>query len=59
MPFTISLTTLEALLFYYWVDLKLGQVLAYGAVLALVTTITGRQALQKRGEWRLQGAQKK
>lgn len=59
LPFTVSLTAMEALLFYYWVDLKLGQVLAYGAAVGLVTIITGKKALEKRGEWRLQGNQKK
>ncbi|EKM58117.1 uncharacterized protein PHACADRAFT_252164 [Phanerochaete carnosa HHB-10118-sp] len=55
LPFTVSLTALEALLFYYWADLKLGQVLAYGAAVGLVTVISGKTALEKRGEWRLQG----
>ena len=59
LPFTVSLTALETLLFYYWVDLKLGQVLAYGAAIGFVTVVAGKMALEKRGEWRLQGNQKK
>lgn len=41
---------MEALLFWYWVDLKLGQVLAYGAVVGLITTVTGKKALEARGK---------
>jgi oligosaccharyltransferase complex subunit delta (ribophorin II) len=55
----LSLTAFEALLFWYWVDLKLGQVLAYGAIAGLVTAIAGKQALEKRGVWRVQGAPRK
>ena len=59
MPFTVSLSAFEGLLFWYWVDLKLGQVLAYGAALGLVTVVAGKKALEKRGAWRVQGATKK
>ena len=59
LPFTLSLTAFEALLFWYWVDLKLGQVLAYGAVLSFTTAVAGKKALEKRGVWRVQGAPRK
>ena len=35
----------EALLVWYWVALKLPDVLLYGAVLGLVTALVGNQAL--------------
>lgn len=44
-PFVLSLGAFETLLFTYWVKLKLGDVLLYGAVLGVVTIFTGRQAL--------------
>lgn len=50
LSFIASLTAMEGLLFWYWVDLKLGQVLAYGAVVGLITTITGKKALEARGK---------
>ncbi|KAG6865963.1 hypothetical protein C0991_010219 [Blastosporella zonata] len=52
-PFVATLGAFEALLVWYWVDLKLGQVLAYGAVLGLVTIFTGKQALSKIGDNRI------
>ncbi|EAU89445.1 hypothetical protein CC1G_07671 [Coprinopsis cinerea okayama7 len=45
LPFVLSLGALEVLLFWYWVKLKLGQVLLYGAILAIPTLLTGKQAL--------------
>ncbi|EPQ52216.1 oligosaccharyl transferase delta subunit [Gloeophyllum trabeum ATCC 11539] len=53
LPFTSSLAAFEALLLWYWVDLKLGQVLLYGAILGVVTAVTGKQALGAAGDWRL------
>jgi len=44
-PFVALIAAFEGLLFWYWVDLKLGQVLAYGAVLGLVTAAAGKHAL--------------
>ncbi|KAG8917092.1 hypothetical protein FRC02_003358 [Tulasnella sp. 418] len=44
-PFIGLLTAVEGLLLWYWVDLKIYQVLAYGAVLGLVTAAAGKRAL--------------
>lgn len=52
-PFLASIAAFEGLLFWYWVDLKLGQVLLYGAGLGLVTAATGKSALATRNTWRL------
>ncbi|KAF8068876.1 oligosaccharyl transferase delta subunit [Lyophyllum atratum] len=53
LPFTLTLGAFEALLVWYWVDLKLGQVLSYGGVLGLVTIFAGRRALSKIGDHRV------
>jgi len=45
IPFLALLATFEGLLFWYWVDLRLGQVLMYGAGLAVLTTAAGKRAL--------------
>lgn len=45
MPFLALLAAFEGLLFWYWVDLRLGQVLMYGAGLAVLTTAAGKKAL--------------
>ncbi|KAF5330170.1 hypothetical protein D9611_010525 [Ephemerocybe angulata] len=45
LPFILSLVAFESLLLTYWVKLRLGEVLLYGAGLGLVTIFTGRQAL--------------
>ncbi|KAK7035382.1 hypothetical protein VNI00_011913 [Paramarasmius palmivorus] len=45
LPFIATLGAFEVLLYKYWVELRLGQVLAYGAVLGVVTVFTGRHAL--------------
>jgi oligosaccharyltransferase complex subunit delta (ribophorin II) len=52
MPFTALLGAFEVLLVWYWVDLKLGQVLLYGGILAIPTVFAGKQALYATGEWR-------
>ena len=49
----MTLGAFESLLVWYWVDLKLGQVLLYGGILAVVTTFTGKQALSNMGERRI------
>ncbi|KAF8995584.1 oligosaccharyl transferase delta subunit [Cyathus striatus] len=57
LPFIqlLTLGAFEVLLFWYWVDLKLGQVLTYGAILGVVMIFTGRNALASIGARRLQG----
>jgi len=52
LPFTVTLVAFEGLLFWYWVDLKLGQVLLYGGILSLAAVLTGKTALVKIGEHR-------
>ncbi|KAH0580812.1 hypothetical protein H2248_011971 [Termitomyces sp. 'cryptogamus'] len=52
-PFILTLGAFEALLMWYWIDLKLGQVLSYGAILGLVTILAGKQALSKIGDNRI------
>jgi oligosaccharyltransferase complex subunit delta (ribophorin II) len=52
IPFTATLGAFEALLFWYWVDLKLGQVLLYGAGLGVVAVLTGKTALVQVGKLR-------
>ncbi|KAI0044947.1 hypothetical protein FA95DRAFT_1608110 [Auriscalpium vulgare] len=52
LPFTVSLGALEALLLWYWVELRLGQILLYGAGAAFVAAVTGKQALVSIGEHR-------
>ncbi|KAF5356930.1 hypothetical protein D9756_006502 [Leucocoprinus leucothites] len=46
LPFIASLGAYEVLIFYYWVNLRLGQVLLYGGILAIVTLFTGKHALR-------------
>lgn len=53
LPFTLTLGAFEGLLFWYWVDLKLGQVLLYGGILGVITTFTGKTALASIGERRI------
>ncbi|KAF8137527.1 Oligosaccharyltransferase subunit Ribophorin II-domain-containing protein [Boletus edulis] len=52
LPFTALLGAFEALLVWYWVDLRLGQVLLYAGILALPTIFAGKTALATTGEWR-------
>ena len=52
LPFIGTLGAFEALLFWYWVDLQLGQVLLYGGILGVFTALAGQQALSSIGEWR-------
>ena len=44
---------MEVLLYWYWVQLHLGQVLLYGAILGALTIAAGKSALAKVGEWRV------
>lgn len=57
MPFTATLGAFEILMVWYWVDLKLGDVLTYSAILGVVTLFTGKYALSSISERRL-GTQK-
>ncbi|KAL4254738.1 Dolichyl-diphosphooligosaccharide--protein glycosyltransferase subunit 2 [Abortiporus biennis] len=53
LPFILSLTAFEGLLLWYWVALKLGDVLLYGSILGVVTAVTGKNALSTMSDWRL------
>ncbi|KAI0918574.1 hypothetical protein AcV5_002527 [Taiwanofungus camphoratus] len=53
LPFIVTLGAFEALLLWYWIDLKLGQVLLYGGILGVFTALAGNQALSKSGQWRM------
>ena len=53
LPFIVTLGAFEGLLVWYWVDLKLGQVLLYGGILGVVTLFTGQHALSNIGERRI------
>ena len=53
LPFILTLGAFEGLLFWYWVALKLGDVLFYGAILTLVAFFTGKQALASIASKRL------
>ncbi|EIW78380.1 oligosaccharyl transferase delta subunit [Coniophora puteana RWD-64-598 SS2] len=52
LPFTILLGAFEGLLVWYWVGLRIGDVLLYGAVLAVPTVFAGNRALRATGRWR-------
>ncbi|KAN0127136.1 Oligosaccharyltransferase subunit Ribophorin II domain containing protein [Lactarius tabidus] len=45
LPFVLSLVLIEGLLFWYWVELRLGQILLYGSGAATLAILTGKQAL--------------
>ncbi|KAI0676458.1 oligosaccharyl transferase delta subunit [Trametes maxima] len=53
LPFIATLASFEVLLASYWVGLRLGQVLLYGAILAVPTALTGKRALAAIGDRRL------
>lgn len=53
LPFILTLGAFEALLFWYWVALKLGDVLFYGSILGLVAFFTGKHALASIASKRL------
>ncbi|KAI0064324.1 oligosaccharyl transferase delta subunit [Artomyces pyxidatus] len=52
-PFTLSLGVIEALLLWYWVELRLGQILLYGSGAAFLSAVAGKQALASIGAHRL------
>ncbi|EJD51214.1 hypothetical protein AURDEDRAFT_111834 [Auricularia subglabra TFB-10046 SS5] len=52
-PFVALLAAFEALLFTYWLRLKLPDVLLYGAILAIPTVAAGKRALSATVQWRL------
>jgi oligosaccharyltransferase complex subunit delta (ribophorin II) len=58
VPFTALLGAFEILLVWYWVSLRLGQVLLYGAILAPFTVFAGKTALLAMSERRLAPAKK-
>ncbi|KAI9509040.1 oligosaccharyl transferase delta subunit [Russula earlei] len=45
LSFLLSLGVIEGLLFWYWIELRLGQILLYGAGAATLALLTGKQAL--------------
>ncbi|KAI0035431.1 oligosaccharyl transferase delta subunit [Vararia minispora EC-137] len=45
LSFSMSLAGMEGLLLWYWFELRLGQVLLYGALMAIPTFFTGKSAL--------------
>jgi oligosaccharyltransferase complex subunit delta (ribophorin II) len=53
LSFILCLGAFEGLLFWYWVDLKLGQVLLYGAMLSIPTLFAGKTALASIGSRRV------
>jgi len=53
LPFILTLGAFEGLLYTYWFQLNLGQVLLYGGLLAIPTLLAGKTALGAIGKWRL------
>ena len=45
LSFVLSLGLIEGLLLWYWVELRLGQILLYGSGAATLALLTGKQAL--------------
>jgi oligosaccharyltransferase complex subunit delta (ribophorin II) len=45
LSFVLSLGLIEGLLFWYWIELRLGQILLYGSGAATLALLTGKQAL--------------
>ncbi|KAI0298747.1 Dolichyl-diphosphooligosaccharide--protein glycosyltransferase subunit Swp1 [Multifurca ochricompacta] len=45
LSFVLSLTLIEGLLLWYWIELRLGHILLYGSGAAVLTVLTGKQAL--------------
>ena len=45
LPIILCFGAFKGLLFWYWVDFKLGQVLLYGAILSVPTAFAGKTAL--------------
>ncbi|KAJ7275232.1 oligosaccharyl transferase delta subunit [Mycena haematopus] len=59
LPFIASLGAFEVLLVWYWVDLKLGDVLLYGGILGVATLFSGNAALASIGARRVGAAKTK
>ncbi|KAI5119881.1 hypothetical protein M0805_008552 [Coniferiporia weirii] len=55
LSFVALLAAFEGLLLWYWVALRLGQVLAYGAVLGFFTVFAGKSALNTLAKLRIEG----
>jgi oligosaccharyltransferase complex subunit delta (ribophorin II) len=53
LGFTLSLAGIEGILFWYWIELRLGQVLLYSALMVIPTFVTGKAALQSIAARRL------
>ncbi|TDL22867.1 oligosaccharyl transferase delta subunit [Rickenella mellea] len=53
LGFITLLAAFETLLLWYWVDLRLGQVLLYGALLGSLTVAAGNRALSSVAKWRV------
>ncbi|KAH9962937.1 oligosaccharyl transferase delta subunit [Russula dissimulans] len=45
LSFLFSLGLIEGLLFWYWIELRLGQILLYGSGAATLAVLTGKQVL--------------
>jgi len=45
LSFVLSLALIEGLLLWYWVELRLGHILLYGAGAATLALLTGKQSL--------------
>lgn len=58
LTFVSLLAAFEGLLLWYWLALRLGQVLAYGAALGSVTVFAGKSALQTLAKLRVDGSPK-
>ncbi|PAV15471.1 oligosaccharyl transferase delta subunit [Pyrrhoderma noxium] len=58
LTFVSLLGAFEGLLLYYWAALRLGQVLAYGALLGVPTIFAGNRALNSLAKWRVGTVQK-
>ena len=58
LAFVALLAAFEGLLLWYWIALRLGQVLAYGAALGVVTIFAGKSALYSLAQSRVDGLSK-
>ena len=58
LSFVALLGAFEGLLLWYWVALRIGQILAYGAALGAVTAFAGNRALNAVATWRVDGSAK-
>jgi oligosaccharyltransferase complex subunit delta (ribophorin II) len=53
LAFILLLSAFEVLLIWYWIALKLGEVLLYGGILGVFTILAGKQALAQIGKRRV------